>query len=105
MRGDCFGEDALLSNSPRNATVKMMQEGRLMRLADSYGVDRADFLQHYQGYELDPNWTRRVSRLGKAWNTFATRHRDDIAAIRKDVAATTEIARLPVGEFRRIGKQ
>ncbi|MCK7592326.1 cyclic nucleotide-binding domain-containing protein [Pseudomarimonas salicorniae] len=33
VRGDCFGEDALLSNSPRNATVKMMQDGRLMRLA------------------------------------------------------------------------
>ena len=32
VRGDCFGEDALLSNSARNATVKMMQDGRLMRL-------------------------------------------------------------------------
>lgn len=32
VRGDCFGEDALLSNTTRNATVKMMQDGRLMRL-------------------------------------------------------------------------
>lgn len=32
VRGDCFGEDALLSNTNRNATVKMMQDGRLMRL-------------------------------------------------------------------------
>jgi CRP-like cAMP-binding protein len=32
VRGDCFGEDALLSNTQRNATVKMMQDGRLMRL-------------------------------------------------------------------------
>lgn len=32
VRGDCFGEDALLSNTPRNATVRMMQDGRLMRL-------------------------------------------------------------------------
>lgn len=31
-QGDCFGEDALLSNTQRNATVKMMQDGRLMRL-------------------------------------------------------------------------
>lgn len=32
VRGDCFGEDALLSNSTRNATIRMMQDGRLMRL-------------------------------------------------------------------------
>ncbi|MEZ5464801.1 MAG: cyclic nucleotide-binding domain-containing protein [Lysobacteraceae bacterium] len=35
VRGDCFGEDALLSNTTRNATVKMMQDGRLMRLGRS----------------------------------------------------------------------
>lgn len=32
VRGDCFGEDALLAGTPRNATVRMMQDGRLMRL-------------------------------------------------------------------------
>ncbi|MFA5684309.1 MAG: cyclic nucleotide-binding domain-containing protein [Lysobacteraceae bacterium] len=32
VRGDCFGEDALLANTPRNATVRMMQDGSLMRL-------------------------------------------------------------------------
>ena len=35
VRGDSFGEDALLSNNVRNATVTMMKDGKLMRLAKS----------------------------------------------------------------------
>ncbi len=31
--GDCFGEEALVSESSRNATVTMLTDGRLMRLA------------------------------------------------------------------------
>lgn len=33
VRGDSFGEDALLSNNVRNATVTMIKDGALMRLA------------------------------------------------------------------------
>ena len=35
VRGDSFGEDALLSNSVRNASVTMMKAGKLMRLGKS----------------------------------------------------------------------
>src|SRR5690606_13604278 len=38
-------------------------EGKLMRLAESYGVDRLDFLKNHQGSELDPRWLNRVSKL------------------------------------------
>ena len=37
-------------------------EGRLMRLAESHGVAREDFLKNYQGSELDPRWLNRVCR-------------------------------------------
>ena len=33
VRGDTFGEDALLANTVRNATVTMIKDGKLMRLA------------------------------------------------------------------------
>src|SRR5579864_2374823 len=38
-------------------------EGRLLRLGDSHGVGREDFLKNYQGSELDPRWLNRVSKL------------------------------------------
>src|SRR6266550_2448420 len=43
-------------------------EGRLLRLGDSHGVAREDFLKNYQGSELDPRWLNRVSKLSaKGW--------------------------------------
>ena len=38
-------------------------EGRLMRLSESHGVAREDFLKNYQGSELDPRWLNRESKL------------------------------------------
>jgi RNA polymerase primary sigma factor len=38
-------------------------EGKLLRLAVTCGVTRENFLEHYYGAELDPNWLDRVDRL------------------------------------------
>src|SRR5882757_5159152 len=58
-------------------------EGQLMRMAESCKVNREDFLKHYRGAELDPNWLDRVGRLpGKGWKVFVIKHPDDITKIR-----------------------
>ncbi|MDP2620644.1 MAG: RNA polymerase sigma factor RpoD [Hyphomicrobiales bacterium] len=78
-------------------------EGRLMRLADSYGVEREDFLKEYQGNELDPNWIRRVGRLSrKGWKEFVAAERDKVKAIRKDIQDLATETGLEITEFRRI---
>eukprot|EP01036_Dinobryon_divergens_P056600 gene56600-75582_t len=60
----------------------MGYEGRLMRLSESYGVDRTDFLKTYQGAELDPKWVLRVSKLGsKGWREFVARELETIKKI------------------------
>src|SRR6266436_6249430 len=52
-------------------------EGRLMRLAESHGVAREDFLRNYQGSELDPRWLNRVSKLSaKGWKSLVARDKD-----------------------------
>ncbi len=61
-------------------------EGRLLRLAESYGVKRDDFLDEYQGAELDPNWLRRVGRLKKkGWIDFIRDERGMVKELRTEI--------------------
>ena len=77
-------------------------EGKLLRLAESHGVDRAEFLKQYFGNELDPNWTRRVGRLtGLGWHDFVTEERDKIKALRDEIQQLAQETRQSVSEFRR----
>jgi RNA polymerase primary sigma factor len=78
-------------------------EGRLIRLADSHGVDRREFLNQYFTNELDPNWTRRVGRLsGRGWKSFIQNERVKIKEIRDQIAAISQETGLATSEFRRI---
>ena len=78
-------------------------EGRLMRLAESYGVIREDFLKQYMGGELDPRWLNRVSKLSaKGWKNLVAKEKDRIKEIRSlvhDLAAQTGVE---ISEFRKI---
>ncbi|MFO1097375.1 MAG: RNA polymerase sigma factor RpoD [Xanthobacteraceae bacterium] len=78
-------------------------EGRLMRLAESHGVVREDFLRNYQGSELDPRWLNRVSKLSaKGWKSVVAREKDRLKEIRADIHALAAETGLEIPEFRRI---
>jgi RNA polymerase primary sigma factor len=78
-------------------------EGRLMRLGESHGVARDDFLKNYQGSELDPRWLNRVSKLAsKGWRNFVARDKDRIKDIRGEIHALAGETGLEIGEFRKI---
>ncbi len=78
-------------------------EGRLLRLADGFGVRRDEFLSHYQGHELDPNWTDRVKRLkAKGWSKFVEREGARVSEIRGEIHALATETGLDIAEFRRI---
>jgi RNA polymerase primary sigma factor len=78
-------------------------EGRLMRLAESYGVPREDFLRNHQGEELNPQWLNRVSKLAaKGWKNFVAHDKDRIKAIRTDIQALASETGLEIGEYRKI---
>jgi RNA polymerase primary sigma factor len=78
-------------------------EGRLMRLSESYGVARDDFLRNYQGSELDPRWLNRVSKLSaKGWKNFVARDKDRIKQIRGEIHTLAGETGLEIAEFRKI---
>jgi len=78
-------------------------EGRLLRLAESYGVKRESFLENYYGRELDPSWEWSLENFeGKGWAEFARRETDTIADIRNEIATLATEAGLDIGEYRRI---
>jgi RNA polymerase primary sigma factor len=78
-------------------------EGRLMRLAESHGVSRDDFLKAYLGSELDPLWLNRVSKLSaKGWKSLVAKDKDKIKQHRHEIHALAGETGLEIGEFRKI---
>src|SRR5215469_9948642 len=78
-------------------------EGRLLRLAESHGIAREDFLSNYLGSELDPLWLNRVSKLSaEGWKNFIARDKDSIKELRTQVHTLASETGLEIGEFRKI---
>ncbi|MEH6678657.1 RNA polymerase sigma factor RpoD [Phenylobacterium sp.] len=77
-------------------------EGRLLRLADSYGISRVEFLKAYFGAELDPAWTDKVKELGVRWTKFTENDAGQISDIRTEIAALATETGVAIDDYRRI---
>ena len=78
-------------------------EGKLVRLADTNGVNRKEFLQEYLGAELNPEWFERISaKESRGWQAFVTNAGDQAKAIREEIGVLSTETGLTVKDFRRI---
>jgi len=78
-------------------------QGHLMRLAESHGVSREDFLKNYLGSELDSLWLNRVSKFSaNGWKNFIARDKDRIKELRGQIHSLAAETGLEIGEFRKI---
>lgn len=77
-------------------------EGRLLRLAESYGIPREKFLEVYFGGELDPDWVEKVTTLSSKWTEFVKREEDTILDLRGDIQTLASETGLDISEYRRI---
>jgi RNA polymerase primary sigma factor len=81
----------------------VVEEGRLLRLAEADGVRRQEFLQYYMSDELSGDWLERVVQLpGRGWAKLAERHVAEVAKHRAAIAQVAQDAKLPINEFRRV---
>jgi RNA polymerase primary sigma factor len=84
----------------------VQNEGKLLRLAESYGVRREEFLKEYQGSELDPNWMKSISNLhGRGWKEFTKNEKETIREIRGEIQQLATETAISIAEFRKIVNQ
>jgi RNA polymerase primary sigma factor len=78
-------------------------ETKLLRLADSHGVAREDFIDKFHGSELDPKWVMRVAQLrSRGWKEFVAEEKDRIKDLRAEIHALATETGLEISEFRKI---
>ncbi len=79
------------------------EEGKLLRMAESSGIKRSEFLQHYIGSELAADWLDRARILpARGWAKLDERHAGDVAKLRGAVVQIAAETKLPINEFRRV---
>ncbi|HWK67241.1 MAG TPA: RNA polymerase sigma factor RpoD [Rhizobiaceae bacterium] len=84
----------------------VQNEGKLLRLADSHGVRRDEFLREYQGSELDPNWITRIANLStRGWKEFVAKENEFIRELRAEIQNLATETAISIAEFRKIVNQ
>jgi RNA polymerase primary sigma factor len=76
--------------------------GQMLRLAERHKVARADFLNRYQGHELDDSWLATVGSLDKKWTAFAANEAGAVDRIRGEISEISQQTGMALPEFRRI---
>ncbi|MCV3764690.1 RNA polymerase sigma factor RpoD [Rhizobium sp. TRM95796] len=81
----------------------VQNEGKLLRLAESFGVSRDEFLNQYMGAELDPNWMKSIGNLAaRGWKEFSRSENQTIKDLRQEIQNLASETGISITEFRRI---
>jgi len=76
--------------------------GQMLRLAERHKVSRVDFLNRYQGHELDDSWLSSVASIDKKWTAFASNESAAVDRVRGEISEISQQTGMALPEFRRI---
>ncbi|MFP5480454.1 MAG: RNA polymerase sigma factor RpoD [Alphaproteobacteria bacterium] len=88
-----------------NKRIMSINSG-MVKLADAARINRQEFIQEYQGYELDPTWLDRMAQKpGRGWQALIERSREKVEELRNEMAQVGQYIGVDISEFRRIVNQ
>ena len=88
-----------------NRKIMVINSG-MVKLADAARINRREFIDEYQGYELDPTWVDRMSaKAGRGWQVLIEKSRAAIDDLRGEMAEVGKYVGVDISEFRRIVNQ
>ena len=76
-------------------------EGVLLRLAESSGIKRKDFIKSWVGNEINHSWVMNPGK-SKHWDNFINRHNDEIVSICDQVFDFVNNVSMPIQEFKKL---
>ncbi|MCW1920635.1 RNA polymerase sigma factor RpoD [Rhodobacter sp. KR11] len=88
-----------------NKRIMSINSG-MVKLADAARINRREFIDEYQGYELDPSWLDRMGqKAGRGWQTLIEKSRAAVEDLRGEMAEVGKYVGVDISEFRRIVNQ
>jgi RNA polymerase primary sigma factor len=88
-----------------NRKIMSINSG-MVKLADAARINRREFIEEYQGYELDPSWLDRMAeKSGRGWQALMERSREKVEELRAEMAQVDTYIGVDISEFRRIVNQ
>ena len=78
----------------------------MVKLADAARINRREFIDEYQNYELDPGWADRMAaKSGRGWQALMEKSRDKVEELRGEMSQVGQYIGVDISEFRRIVNQ
>jgi len=88
-----------------NKRIMSINSG-MVKLADTARINRREFIDEYQGYELDPTWIDRMAaKAGRGWQYLFEKSRAQVEDLRAEMAQVSQYVGVDITEFRRIVNQ
>ncbi|MDZ4095214.1 MAG: RNA polymerase sigma factor RpoD, partial [Paracoccaceae bacterium] len=88
-----------------NRKIMAINSG-MVKLADAARINRREFIDEYQGYELDPTWADRMAaKTGRGWQALMEKSSDKVEELRAEMAQVGKYIGVDISEFRRIVNQ